>query len=208
MFENGYIKLHRSLLKWEWYKNTNVKVVFLHCLLMANFEPGKFEGIDVPPGSFVTSYKNIADQTGLSVHQVRVALNHLNVTHEVAQSSTSKFTVITVNNWDRFQNVAQYVANKWQTDDKQVANKWQTSGNNIRKKRKKEEKEIYTSAEVADFDSEEDDGFFESWIINDQGKREFIDMKTIETEDEILYMDRMGRVYINDYDKGYVLKDE
>ena len=148
----------------------------------------------------------MAEQTGLSIHQVRVALKNLNMTQEVAQSSTPKFTVITIKNWDKFQGVAQYVANKWQTDDKQVTNEWQTSGNNIRNKEykeDKEEKEYYGSDE-----QEEDDGFFESWIINDEGHKEFIDMKQVETEEGFIYFDRAGKKYITDWDKGYRLADE
>ena len=40
----GYIKLHRKLLEWEWYSDTNVKIVFLHCLLMANHDDTKWRG--------------------------------------------------------------------------------------------------------------------------------------------------------------------
>lgn len=31
----GFIKLSRNILKWEWYKDSNTKAVWLHCLLMA-----------------------------------------------------------------------------------------------------------------------------------------------------------------------------
>jgi hypothetical protein len=33
----GYIKLYRSLLKWEWYDDSNVFRVFMHLLLTANY---------------------------------------------------------------------------------------------------------------------------------------------------------------------------
>lgn len=206
MFENGFIKLHRTLLKWEWYKNTNVKAVFLHCLLMANFEPSRFEGIEVPAGSFVTSYNHLAEQTGLSVMQIRVALKHLNVTQEITQSSRAKYTVITVNNWNDYQNVTQSVTSKQHSDNTQITSKQQTDNNNIRNKEykeDKEEKEYYGSDE-----QEEDDGFFESWIINDEGHKEFIDMKQVDTGNEFVYFDRAGNKYITDWDKGYRLADE
>ena len=56
--------------------------------------------------------------------------------------------------------------------------------------------------------SEPEDDFFESWIINDDGKREFIDMKQVETEEGFVYFDRAGNKYLNDYDKGYILANE
>ena len=44
MDDGNYIKVSRKILKWGWYKNKNTKVVFLHCLLMANWKNGEFEG--------------------------------------------------------------------------------------------------------------------------------------------------------------------
>lgn len=40
---DGWIKLHRKLINWEWYQDTNVKVVFLHLLLIANHEDKKWQ---------------------------------------------------------------------------------------------------------------------------------------------------------------------
>lgn len=47
MLENGFIKLYRSLLKWEWYDDVNTKVVFLHLLLTVSIEDSKWHGITV-----------------------------------------------------------------------------------------------------------------------------------------------------------------
>ena len=38
----GFIKIYRQLLEWEWYTDTNTKVLFLHCLLKANFKTKKY----------------------------------------------------------------------------------------------------------------------------------------------------------------------
>ncbi len=38
----GYIALHRQMLNWEWYKNTNTKVLFIHLLLKANYKDLSF----------------------------------------------------------------------------------------------------------------------------------------------------------------------
>ena len=133
MTKNGYVKLYRKMTEWEWYKNVNIKTVFLHCLFRANYADQRFEGMTIKKGEFVTSYKKFAEEVGLTVHQVRYALDRLNFTHEVAIKTTNKFTVISVVKWEDFQveenqNNKQFptqfpnqVANEWQSNGKQVA---------------------------------------------------------------------------------------
>ena len=72
-----YVKISRKILEWEWYTDANTKVLFLHILLKANWKDGRFQGIEVPRGSFVTSLQNLAAETGLTVRNVRTALKHL-----------------------------------------------------------------------------------------------------------------------------------
>lgn len=40
----GWIKLYRKFLNWEWYKDNNVKIIFLHLLLTANHKDKKWKG--------------------------------------------------------------------------------------------------------------------------------------------------------------------
>ncbi len=77
---NGYVKLHRSLTKWEWYTDANTLRLFLHCLLMANHADVKFRGVMIKRGSFQTSFQMLSAETGLSIQNIRTALNKLEVT--------------------------------------------------------------------------------------------------------------------------------
>ena len=124
---NGHIRLHRSITEWEWYKNINTKVVFLHCLLKANWKDGRFEGKEVPRGSFVTSLKHLSLELGLSQQAIRTALDHLIETGEINKQTTNRFSLISVVNYDIYQ-IEQ------QTDNKQITNEQQTNNNNRRKK--------------------------------------------------------------------------
>lgn len=100
---SDYIKLHRSMLEWEWYRNINTKVLFIHMLLKANWKEGKFEGKVIPRGSFVSSVPKLAEETDLTVREVRTGISHLKTTGEVTCKSYSKFTVFTVKNYDSYQ---------------------------------------------------------------------------------------------------------
>ena len=105
MLESGYIKLYRSLLNWEWYDDINTKTVFLHLLLTVSIAESQWHGVTIPRGSRVSSYAVLASETKLSVDKVRTAIKHLETTGEITRCKHPKYTVFTVNNYDKFQNV-------------------------------------------------------------------------------------------------------
>lgn len=101
--DSGWIKLHRKMTDWEWYTDVPTKTLFIHLLLTANHKPGKWQGIDVPVGATITSIRKLATETGLSIQQVRTAIKHLISTHDLTQSSTAKYTVFKLENYDSYQ---------------------------------------------------------------------------------------------------------
>ena len=52
MLEGGFILLHRSILRWEWYGDLNTARLFIHLLLTVNYEPQRWQGIAVCPSRF------------------------------------------------------------------------------------------------------------------------------------------------------------
>lgn len=77
--------------------------LFIHFLLKANWKDAKFRGILIPRGSFVSSYSHLADETNLTINEIRTAISHLKSTCEVTVKSHSKFSVFTVNNYNTYQ---------------------------------------------------------------------------------------------------------
>ena len=98
-----YIKLNRKVLNWEWYGNINTCRLFIHMILKANWKDGKFEGKVIPRGSFVSSLPKLADETSLTMREVRTAISHLKSTGEVTCKTYSKFTIFTVKNYCQYQ---------------------------------------------------------------------------------------------------------
>lgn len=132
----GFIKLHRKMLDWEWYTDTNTKALFLHCLFKANWKEGKWKGVAVPRGSFITSRQKLSEELHMSEREVRTALTHLISTNEVTKSTTAKYTMITVVKYDEYQLTDQQ--KDQQTTNKRPTNDQQTTTIEERKKRKKE----------------------------------------------------------------------
>ena len=98
--ENGYIKLHRKILNWRWYKKPLTKHLFEHLLLIANIKDSSFEKITIKRGQCVASIRSLAANTGLTEREVRTALKHLKSTQVVTQTPYSKFSAFTIYNYD------------------------------------------------------------------------------------------------------------
>lgn len=148
MEKQGYIKLHRKIIDWEWYDDINTKTLFIHILLMVNFEDKKWRGELVKRGSFITSYQSLATQTGLTAQQVRTSLKKLITTNDVTKVTSNKNTVIIVPNYNLYQSLQQadeHTNNNEVTIKQQTSNKQVTTTKN--EKNKKNEKNINISAQ-------------------------------------------------------------
>ena len=121
----GWIKLHRQLLEWEWYDDTNTKCLFLHCLLRANHSDTEWRGHNIKRGQFLTSVDTLTRETGLSVSQIRTSLKKLISTNEIASKSQARSTVITVLSYDSHQDNDKpddkLMTMKSQADDNEIA---------------------------------------------------------------------------------------
>ena len=112
MSSNGYVKLFRKMVDWEWYGDPNTKAVFLHLLLTANYKRTRYRGVTLKPGQTVIGRKSLAETLGMSERNVRTALNHLKATNEIAIKPTNRFSVVTIVNWESYQFADGEVANE------------------------------------------------------------------------------------------------
>ena len=100
----GWVKLFRSFTKWGWYTDVSVKVVYLHLFLTANSKDTVWQGKEIKRGQLITSYRRLAAEIGLDVHTVHDAIKKLKFTGEISVVPNAKFSIITLNNYDMFQN--------------------------------------------------------------------------------------------------------
>ena len=147
-----YIKLSRKILDWEWYGDVNTCRLFIHMLLKANWKDGRFQGADVPRGSFVSSISKLSAETSLSVREVRTALSHLEQTGEVTHKGQAKYSVFTVKNYSFYQSSDmpndKQVTNNRQTIDKQSTTiEEKKEGKNRRREELKDNMSSGTSAD-------------------------------------------------------------
>lgn len=132
---NGWIKLHRKILDWEWFTSPSTLQLFIYLLLRANKEDKKWRGILIKRGQLVTSVATISEETKLSTQQVRTSLNRLKSTNEITSKTTNRFTLVTVCKYESYQlyeEVEQQTKQQalQQTNNKQITNKQQQLKNN------------------------------------------------------------------------------
>ena len=141
----GFIKIYRKMLEWEWYSDTNTKILFIHCLLLANWEDKKWRGQIIKRGQFFSSIRHLAKALCLSAMQVRVSLDRLKVTNEITNKSQTNGTLITIVKYEDYQQVEKRnnkritneITNGQQTDNKRV-----TTTKELKEEEEEEEEEI------------------------------------------------------------------
>ena len=146
----GWIKIHRKILEWEWYKDNNTKILFLHLLLTANHKEKKWQGITILRGQKLTSLQHLAEETNLTIQQTRTSLNKLKLTNEITIETTNKNTLITIEKYSDYQDKDEenniqnntqnnnQITNEQQTNNKQIT----TNKNDKNIKNDKNEKNI------------------------------------------------------------------
>ena len=154
--DSGWIKLHRSLLKWEWHDDPNTFCLWVHLLLMANHDEQKWHGMVIPRGSLLTGRKKLAEETGLTEQSVRTSLIKLEKSQNLTNKSTNKFTLITICNYDTYQDTPtdyqptnQPTTNQQLTNNQPTTNQQLTTNKNIKNVRIEESKNNISSSSPA-----------------------------------------------------------
>ena len=123
---DGWIKLYRRFLTWQWFNKAEMVQIFVYILLSASHKDHGWQNIIVRRGEFPTSVDSISRATGLTIQQVRTCLSRLERTGEITRKSTNKFTIISVCNFDDYQLEEE---TEQQTNNKQSTNNQQTNNN-------------------------------------------------------------------------------
>jgi hypothetical protein len=170
----GWIKLHRSLIDWEWYQDANARSLFMHLLLMANHDDGKWKGQIIKRGQRLTSLKHLSAETGISIQSLRTSISKLKSTHEITHESTHSFTLITICNYETYQSRKgdTNTGSNTQTNMPPTCDQHATNNKQECKKEKREETDTKLSTEIGI--SDECEGIDFIWSNTTKTKREKI----------------------------------
>lgn len=148
---DGWLKLYRSILDSAVFQDAEVLKVWIWLLCNVAFEQhdticyGKV--IHLKQGQIATGRKKIAQCTDLNETKVYRALTALKSLGNIEIKATNKYSIITVVNWDKYQDEnGNRTANEQQTNIKTTAEEQQDNSKRTQHKngkKEKKEKNIY-----------------------------------------------------------------
>ena len=125
---DGWVKLYRRFLNWQWFSRPEMVQIFIYILLSASHKDHVWQCVDIRRGEFPTSVDALVRATGLTTQQVRTCLTRLERTGEIVRKSTNKYTIISVCNFDDYQ--IDEDADQ-QSNNNQITNNQQSNNNQI-----------------------------------------------------------------------------
>lgn len=141
----SWVKIFRELLQWEWFQKAEMVQLFIYLLLKANCVDKQWQGITVKRGQLATSNATIRQDLRLSEQQIRTCIKRLISTGEITYKSTNRYVVITICNYDKYQEIGGTInersneqSNNQSTDEQRAINEQSTTTKEIKNIRSKE----------------------------------------------------------------------
>ena len=160
MANNGWIKIHRSILQNPWMNNADVLGAWIYILLNVAYQPTDvvFEGkrITLNPGQGLFKVRQMAKILGVSHSKLNRIIMCFKSESQIETQTTPRNTLVTVINWEKYQSSETQ-------NETQVEHKRNTSGTQTEHlpyyKRNKEIKNIriygeYRNVKLTDEDLE------------------------------------------------------
>lgn len=103
----GWVKVHRQMLSWEWFDNSKMVHLFLYLLLSATTKPIRYKGILLKRGQLATNRRKLGFVLNLSEKGVRTGLKRLVdggvIRLDNRHAKGRHIVVITICNYDIYQ---------------------------------------------------------------------------------------------------------
>lgn len=103
----GWVKLHRKLIKSDVFENEKLLKVFVWCLIKATRHSKEqvvgANRINLLPGQFVTGRRKAAMELGMKESTANNYLKRLEAMQMIHLNCNNKFTVVTVDNYSLYQ---------------------------------------------------------------------------------------------------------
>jgi len=103
----GYVCMWRKSLDSSVFKNANVWYFWSWCLMKASHKKYtavlEFKEVNIEPGQFIFGRRKAAKELSLSEQEIRTCVRFLEKIKNITQTSTQRFSIISIVNWDIYQ---------------------------------------------------------------------------------------------------------
>lgn len=95
-------RFDESTLHFEWFNEITTRHLWIYLLLKANTEPIAFKSTVIERGELIATVASISTATGLTVSQVRTAIEKLTNSNCIEIKTTNKYTIIKIVDFDSY----------------------------------------------------------------------------------------------------------
>lgn len=148
----GWIKLHRKILENPLFSNPQAFILWMQLLLRANHKDAKVmlgnQVVEVKRGQLLTGRNKLSEYTGLNRSKLERLLDLFENEQQIEQQKTTKYRLISITNYDKYQGDEQQLSNKRATTEQQLS----TNKNDNNNKNEKKKESIITENKFSDDD--------------------------------------------------------
>ena len=120
----GWISLHRKLLENPLFKDPQALTLWVYLLLRANHSNTKAlignNTVPIKRGQFLTGRKSLAASTGINESKIERLLKLFKSDQQIEQQTFTKYRLISIVNYESYQNTEQQTNNKRTTNEQQL----------------------------------------------------------------------------------------
>lgn len=144
---DGWVSIHRKIIDAPWFNKSEYVHLWLYLLLKANYEDKEVfignEKVLVKRGEILTSRHKLSEVVHIQESKIYRILKRFENEHQIEQHKTKKYTVISILNYNMYQNNEQ--ENEQQMNNKRTTDEQPMNTNN---KKNKYNNNIYTSKKI------------------------------------------------------------
>ncbi len=95
-------RFDENALHFDWFNEYQTRHLWIYLLLKANTEPVAFKSTVIDKGELMITVSSLSTATGLTVSQVRTALEKLADSNSIEVKTTNKYSVIKIIDFEAF----------------------------------------------------------------------------------------------------------
>lgn len=96
----GFVQLSDDLAEWEWFDDKTTVYVCIRLILGASWCEKCHKGVHLQRGPLALSQRELAEKCDITRQELRTILDRLIATRKITQTSTHKFSLITLVEYD------------------------------------------------------------------------------------------------------------